>query len=283
MKNFLAGLLVGIIIGGSFIFLSESNEKVTQSSSNLSCAPSEVITQVKTVPSKCDDSTEQINTEKIEKAFLLFLASIGIKKDYADSIKTIVDDPEGYSPQIPNEEDAQAITQTETQFFYPRNEALKKFDIQVGFQELVDYEPSFRRNENYLLKDAAVYFAKAKTITSLTKIKRYNGVYSGKLYRLTGKHKGKVEDVEMNIEFWEKKKGEIDGKFTMTIARDGEIYSNMRGEGGNNDLYLNPQNPRELIIKAAPGMYFHFIDKNLKSANVYDEGEFIGVSTLKRL
>lgn len=283
MKTFVVGLIVGVVLGASFIHLKAPSEKENQVRSTVTCAPNEVATQTEKNSSTCDETVEKINTEKIEKAFLLFLASIGIKKDYAQSIKTIVDDPEGFSPETPIEENTETSVQNETQFFYPRNEALKKFDLQVGFQELVDYEPSFRKNENYLLKDAAVYFAKAKTITSLTKVKRYNGIYSGKLYRLTGKHKGKVEDIEMNIEFWEKKKGEIDGKFTMTIAREGEIYSNMRGEGGNNDLYINPQNPRELIIKAAPGMYFHFIDRNLKSANVYDEGEFIGVSTLKRL
>lgn len=281
MKQFVLGLIAGLLLSGSLILLTKTNH--VQNKEVVECITTPIKPQIETVNNKCNESETQISTEKIEKAFLLFLASIGIKKDYAESVKNIVDNPENYQPEIPNEDIVEPVSESQTQFYYPRNEALKKFDIQVGFRELIDYEPSFKRNENYLLKDAAVYFAKAKTITSLTKIKRYNGVYSGKLYRLTGKHKGKVEDVEMNIEFWEKRKGEIDGKFTMTIARDGENYSNMRGEGGNNDLYLNPQNPKELIIKAAPGMYFHFIDKNLKSANVYDEGEFIGVSTLKRL
>ncbi|PIQ54521.1 MAG: hypothetical protein COW01_10270 [Bdellovibrionales bacterium CG12_big_fil_rev_8_21_14_0_65_38_15] len=281
MKQFVLGLIAGLLLSGSLILLTKTNH--VQNKEIVECITTQVKPQIETVNKQCNESETQISTEKIEKAFLLFLASIGIKKDYAESVKNIVDNPENYQPEITNEDIVEPASESQTQFYYPRNEALKKFDIQVGFRELIDYEPSFKRNENYLLKDAAVYFAKAKTITSLTKIKRYNGVYSGKLYRLAGKHKGKVEDIEMNIEFWEKRKGEIDGKFTMTIARDGEIYSNMRGEGGNNDLYLNPQNTKELIIKAAPGMYFHFIDKNLKSANVYDEGEFIGVSTLKRL
>ncbi|PIP90480.1 MAG: hypothetical protein COV38_08115 [Bdellovibrionales bacterium CG11_big_fil_rev_8_21_14_0_20_38_13] len=281
MKQFVLGLIAGLLLSGSLILLTKTNH--VQNKEIVECITTQVKPQIETVNKQCNESETQISTEKIEKAFLLFLASIGIKKDYAESVKNIVDNPENYQPEITNEDIVEPASESQTQFYYPRNEALKKFDIQVGFRELIDYEPSFKRNENYLLKDAAVYFAKAKTITSLTKIKRYNGVYSGKLYRLAGKHKGKVEDIEMNIEFWEKRKGEIDGKFTMTIARDGEIYSNMRGEGGNNDLYLNPQNTKELIIKAAPGMYFHFIDKNLKSANAYDEGEFIGVSTLKRL
>lgn len=282
MKFFAVGLILGLVIGGSFTFLSDSSPQRVQDIDHCTAIKP---TQPEIIVQKdCTERTNEIDIQKIEKAFLLFLASIGIKKDYADSIKNLVQSPETFNPHLMNEQESKTDHDlVSTQFYYPKNEAIKKYNLQSTLRDLAYDEPQFRKNENFLLKDAAVYFAKSKTISSYREIKKYNGMYSGKFYRLTGKHKGKVEDVEMSIEFFEKDKDKIDGKFNMTIARDGVIYSNMRGDGGNNDLYLNPQNPEELIIKAAPGMYFQFLSKNFKNANVYDEGEFIGVSTLRKL
>ncbi len=283
MRKFLAGLLCGVVLGVVIVSVLRTNE------SRLAIAPStcderKIIVEEVVEKSTCEDVDNSLEVAKIEKAFLLFLASIGIKKDYAESIKSIVNNPEGFAPDNRLENKPQeSVAKAQTQFYYPRNQAIKKFDIQVSIDELEDYDPSLKNNLNYLLQDSAVYFAKSKTISGFKEVKKFNGLYTGKLYRLTGKHKGKIEDIEMSIEYWQKGKSEIDGNFTMTIARDSIIYSNSRGEGGNNQLYLNPQNPEQLIIKAAPGMYFHFINKDLTHANVYDEGEFIGVSTLKKL
>lgn len=276
MKNALIGFVLGALLtGGAFMWIPSEKPLITPV-----CQEQEKIIETKFVENECP----VVDDSKIEKAFLLFLASIGIKKDYSSDVKSLIKNPENFDPSFDEINDSSEIPQiSETQFFYPRDEALKTFNSGGVLQEMSDYNPSIKSTVNYLLKEPAVYFARSKTIQEMKVLRRLNGVYSGKLYRLTGKHKGKVEDVEMSIEYWHKNKNEIDGKFNMTIARDGVVYSNMRGEGGNNDLYLNPQKPNEIIIKAAPGMYFHFIDPKMQSANVYDEGVFIGVAKLQKL
>ena len=78
MKLFLTGLIAGLLIATSFSYLYESPEVMSKGSAE--CNSTEAVKE-KIVVQQCDESIEQINTEKIEKAFLLFLASIGIKKD----------------------------------------------------------------------------------------------------------------------------------------------------------------------------------------------------------
>lgn len=131
MKQFVLGLIAGLILSGSLILLTKTNH--VENKEVVECITTPIKPQIETVNNKCNESETQISTEKIEKAFLLFLASIGIKKDYAETVKNIVDNPENYQPEIPNEDIVEPVSESQTQFYYPRNEALKKFDIQVGF------------------------------------------------------------------------------------------------------------------------------------------------------
>lgn len=275
MKNILVGFIFGALVSaGAFMWIPNEKPQVT-----AICQEQEKIIERIVEEKNCPES---IDEGKIEKAFLLFLASIGIKKDYANDVKSLVNNPESFNPpeKVTSEVKEEMVVQTE--FFYPRDEALKTFNSGGVLREISDYYPKVRSTASYLLKDPAVYFSRSKEIDEIKKLRRINGVYIGKLYRLTGAHKGKIEDVEMNIEYWSKGKNEIDGKFTMTLARDGTIYSNMRGDGGNSHFYLNPRDPKELIIKAGPGMFFHFIQSGLENANVYYENSFIGVARLQK-
>lgn len=281
MKFFAVGLILGLVIGGSFTFLSDSKPKRVQDIDHCTAIKP---TQPEIIVQKdCTERTNEIDIQKIEKAFLLFLASIGIKKDYADSIQMIVKNPESFKQVELKEEDIAQVPTTSKVFRYGRDEAIKKYDLRESIRGLEDYDSDLSKNINFILKSPAVFFATSKIISSMKKLRRYNGQYIGKLYRLHGKYKGKVEDVEISIEYWRKGRNDIDGKFTSILTRDGVVYSESNGNGANNDLYLNPQNSNELIIKVKPGMYFHFLSQQLQRANVYDEGEFIGVSTLKKL
>lgn len=276
MKTFLLGIFIGALLTGGLSFWIKSDKPtVTQV-----CLEQEKIIQTKIVEKECPVVNETISEAKIEKAFMLFLASIGIKNNqkYSNDIKAIVKSPEDYEPEDLIESDS--VVPVVTEFYYDKTEAIKVLKSSEAYGEIIDYFPEVKKAASFMLKDPAVYFARSKLIDKIKKLKRINGVYTGKLYRMTGKQKGKVEEVEMSVDFWTKEKNKIDGKFSMTIARDGVVYSNSRGNGGNNDIYLNPNDLKQVIIKGAPGMYFHFQDMKLSMANVYDEGEFIGVSTL---
>tara|TARA_R110000868_G_scaffold86182_8_gene241738 strand:+ start:1732 stop:2574 length:843 start_codon:yes stop_codon:yes gene_type:complete len=279
MKQFLLGLIIGALCVGGFSFWIDKDESpiITEA-----CVPARV-EKVAAQP-VCPEREPEIQTDKIEKAFLLFLASIGIKnaQKYSEDINDVVTSPEEYQPEVVKDEEPKAAPVAEIAFFFNEEEAKKLILNNEFIRDRIEYEPGLKRTTTFLLRDPAVYFARSKLVTKYSKLKRLNGNFIGKLYRMNGKHKGKVEDIELGIDFWPKDDKKIDGKFTMKIARDGEVYSDSRGQGSNNDIYLNPNNPKQLIIKGAPGMYFHFEGMLVKYANVYDEGEFIGVSTFTR-
>tara|TARA_R110000868_G_scaffold30668_3_gene113193 strand:- start:6509 stop:7351 length:843 start_codon:yes stop_codon:yes gene_type:complete len=280
MKQFFLGLVIGaLIIGGLSFWIDEDASPVVTEI----CAPK--VIETKSAAPICPTSEQNVDTQKIEKAFLLFLASIGIKnaQKYGADINEVVNAPEEYQPELIKEEETKQLPSAEIAFFFNEEEAKKIILNNEYIRDRIDYEPGLKKTATYLLRDPAVYFARSKLITKYSKLKRLNGNFTGKLYRMTGKHKGKVEDIELSIDYWPKDDKKIDGKFTMKIAREGEVYSHARGEGSNNDIYLNPNNPKQLIIKGAPGMYFHFESMVVKYANVYDEGEFLGVSTFTRL
>ena len=280
MKQFFLGLMIGaLFIGGLSFWIDEDSSPVVTEI----CAPK--IIETKSAEPVCPTVQEDIDTQKIEKAFLLFLASIGIKnaQKYSDDINEVVNNPDDFKSRELQEDVAEAVAPTPIAFFFNEEEARKMILNNEYIRDRLDYEPGLKKTATYLLRDPAVYFARSKLITTYSKLKRLNGNFIGKLYRMSGKHKGKVEDIELSIDYWPKDSKKIDGKFTMKIARDGEVYSHARGEGSNNDIYLNPNNPKQLIIKGAPGMYFHFESMVVKYANVYDEGEFLGVSTFTRL
>lgn len=223
-----------------------------------------------------------LDDAKIEKAFLLFLASIGIKKDYSNDVKSLVSNPESYSSPMREEEVAEATPAGEIEIYYPKEIYAKVTAGNEAFRTATEYEPKLRSAAGFVLKDPALFVARSKLVDSIRRLRRLNGTYSGKFYRMKGRHSGAVEDVELRLNFWIKEKRQIDGTFNMTIARDGNIYSNARGEGSNNDIYINPSNDKQVIIKAAPGTYYHFQDMTLALANVYEEGQFIGVATLTK-
>lgn len=277
MKNAIIGFLIGALLtGGAFLFVPADKAVVTPI-----CQEQEKIIETKYVDTLKD--CPSLDEEKIEKAFLLFLASVGIRntQQYAATVNQLVANPSAYEPTpvMPTAEPTQSFE--ETQVFYDRSAAIKQLNASEMWREISDYDQGLKQLANSLLKDPAVYFARAKTIQDMKVLRRIKGTYVGKFYRMIGKNKGKVEDVEMTVDFWAKDK-KIDGSFNMTIARDGVVWSNMRGNGNNDNVYTNPLNPKQIIIKAAPGMYFQFEDEKLFQANVYDEGEFIGVSTLTR-
>jgi len=275
MKNALIGFIFGALLtGGAFLWIPSETPVVTPV-----CQEQEkIIETTKYVESSCPT----LDDSKIEKAFLLFLASIGIKKDYSSDVKSLVNNPESYSPPAREESVVEATPVAEIEIYYPRENFAKTFTANDTFRIATEYDPKLKKSADFVLKDPALYIARSKLIESMRVLRRLNGVYSGKFYRLKGDHIGAVENIELSLEYTFKNRKEIEGNFFMSMERDGNVYNRSRGNGGNNQLYLNPANSDQIIIRAAPETYFHFLDLNLALANVYEKGEYVGVATLTR-
>lgn len=278
MKLFFLGLLSGaLIMGASFFVIVDTKPESMPVCEQQEKIIEKIVTQTAECPvtPQADFSQQE---EKITQAFLYFLATLGIRENYRAQVEQIVAAPEKVPETV-----ATAQPVSEPQVFLNLKDAQKIYADNEFYRDIREMQPGLKRLEAQILSDPVIYFARAKTIEEVSQIRKINGQYVGKLYRIQGNHAGKVEDVELSIEYYRRKDKKPDGKFTMTIARDGKIYSNMRGEGGNNDIMKHPTSPEQIILRAAPGMYFHFIDERLMQANVYDNGKFIGTSSLQRI
>lgn len=269
--KFIATFVLGLIIGISIMKLT------TPSIQAPSCSEPKVITKTK-IETACYPVVEKVDKKKITDAFLLFLASIGYKDAFRAPIEKIVENPEGFKP--PKLEPNKLTTHRQEpkskkahDFFKNIREIFPSDEISMGEIQIAQHR---------LLDDPTIYHARSKYIEKPEEIIKVNGLYVGDFFRLAGAHKGKVEEVNLTINFIADDKGKIDGSFSMKLIRDDKLYSNARGEGGNGDIRTNPSDSKSIIIEASPTTFFHFFDANLTQANVYENGEFVGIARLRK-
>lgn len=267
----IATFVLGLIIGITIIKLT------TPSPQAPTCSEPKIITRTKLEAASCPE-VEKVDKKKITDAFFLFLASIGYKDSLRAPIEKIVENPESYRPLVLQPKKVtissdKPKSKKDLNFFKDIREIFASDEISMGELQIAQHRQ---------LDDPTIYHARSKYIEKPEEIIKVNGFYVGDFIRLAGAHKGKIEEVNLTINFVADDKGKIDGSFSMKLIRDDKLYSNARGEGGNGDIRTNPSDSKSIIVEASPTTFFHFFDSNLTQANVYENGEFVGIARLRK-
>lgn len=206
------------------------------------------------------------------KAFNLFLINLGLNldRDKQKLLKEILLDPVTYIEG----------NSSNTQVFIPRE---IDFTPTKWFDKYIKDEQADLKNisddklisdlQGFFLKDPVLYFARSTHIKTFSKIKHLSGDYKAELFRITGKNKGRIDQVSMFINFQIKGEASITGDFKLKISHDGNIYTNSSGSGGNGNIRINNNS---IIIEAGPGRFFHFKKGKINNANFYEEGKLTG-------
>jgi hypothetical protein len=178
----------------------------------------------------CDDQLKKAE-EYYGKAFVLFLANLGIRLSSQQKLQVdqLIADPNSYlsasdkkskkdSQVFIDNKSPQPIDMVETKTF-PKKEL-----------PYIEDEGLTKDTEKLVLKDPALTFARSNFIEDFRKIKKYNGLYTGKLYYIDGSKKGEVHNVDLNIDFKslskENNENSIEGRFKIKLSYNGHTYSN---------------------------------------------------------
>lgn len=222
-----------------------------------------------------------------EKAFNIFIVTLGLRlnTEQKEQVKNLLKDPKDFivnnvntngapsSPEVHYNEDPRVSEFANNNSF---TDYLKK---ENAFTEHIEDANLMKKSGAFMLKDPAVYKARAKFIRKFPKIKKFNGEYSGKLYIITGKKKGETHLIETQIDFSVKDEDKIDGSFVMKISHEGNVYSNSNGRGGNGDIRLKDSS---IIIESSPDTFFHFQNEELTIANFYRAGKLQGIARFEK-
>lgn len=230
---------------------------------------------------KGSGASELAGKEYYEKAFLLFLASIGarITEKEKSQLQQLVANPTKYVEANPYatkdgiEIDPGLNIKKEIPAEAPHASRAKELPKkQLELKNIQAQAQTFR------LKDPGLFYARSHFIQKWSpQIQAINGDFSGKLYRLD-KDPMEIEDVEIHVSFVVREDEKIDGEFQLLLSRNGEVYSNNRGSGGNGDIKIHPEDPSTIIIEASPNSFFHGKVHDLSLLNYYYDGKHVGVA-----
>ncbi len=222
------------------------------------------------------------NDELYSKVFILFLASVGIEmnNEIEQEVSKLVKSPKEYKP---NESlKVKVVSTTEdnpqsTEFIYNKgsNTDAPYRDFKDLFPDKVNSNMDIFEATNRILKDPENYISKSKYINKFREIERYNGVYTGELFITKGGKRGEISLVEMRFQFELQNENNINGNMSVTLAKDGVVYSNNSGKGGNKSLKVSP-NKRDIIIEVSPDAYFHFPRGKIRNGNFYENAKHVG-------
>jgi hypothetical protein len=283
MQKFILGLTVGVVLSGT-IFYYNLKTNLTPGERVVQQCPKKIVEQ-KQCPQApvCEDCQKG----KIEKAFLAFLVGLGIKntRNFEDKIQKIVHRPDEAEVISFGEDkkDPEVLYKNSKGMFVSGREALKLFRDDRMTEEEIRNE--YDENAGIVLNDPALYFARVKATQDPYILKKVSGLFKGNLTYIAGKKKGRVDDVEVDINFGGEPndKGELEGTIVFKMSHNGRVHSNMTGNGSNGDILTHPEDKTTIVVRAGPGYYFHFINTSFRKANFYSDNKLVGVARLKKL
>lgn len=283
MQKFILGLTVGVVLSGT-VFYYNLKTNLTSGERIIEKCPKQVVEQ-KQCPQapQCEDCQKG----QIEKAFIAFLAGLGIRnaKNFQGEIQKIVHNPT--QAEIisfgENKKDPEVQYKKTKQTFLDFDQAIKLFaDDDMTKSELED---KFSENAQFVLGDPALYFARSKATKDPYILKKVSGVFKGNLTYIAGKKKGRVDDIDIDINFGGEpnEKGELEGAIVFKMSYQGQVHSNMTGNGSNGDILTHPEDNTTIVVRAGPGYYFHFINTSFRKANFYNDNKLVGIARLRKL
>lgn len=229
--------------------------------------------------------------EYYEQAVALFIAAIGIKLTQKQSLEleSLSKNPRDYYPSQDLDQAILKDTVVDTphsdipgpnKALFFKNYHISK-ELKKEGAELSDFRDRELLNKSLhkVLKEPNIFYARSKDSEDIKLLKKFNGSFRGFVYHLRGEHKGTTDTISFYADFRVKSDKKIDGEFQLLLSRDGVTYNDSRGTGGNGNIRTLGD---EIIIKAGPERYFHFVDRSLTMANFYSAGQFVGVARLTR-
>lgn len=279
----LATFVSGFFIGREFSPQSPVQEKVKVAT--VLCPEVEA--------KSCPDQMAEAQ-ELYGNAFNMFLASVGVSltQKQKTALDGLVAAPKNFVPDetlkeepiTPQKSEApEILVETNDSLFAPTSEVaatLRKENVDTSN---LDDPFLFERAIKKLIKDPALFHARSTYNVPRQVIRRLNGLYQGELFNITGPNKGTIDNVNLSIDFVQKitgEKNEIEGNFSLILRRDGKPYSNSSGEGSNGNIRINGE---EIIIEAGPGNFLHLTSRQIRDANYYQNGQFVGIARLTKL
>lgn len=220
-----------------------------------------------------------------EQAFKLFLVTLGLKlsEDQEEELSELVESPENYLDKSTEAQDSGKdikVEQVAKDYdFTPVKafaELLKNNDM--VFDHIRD-QGMIKKLQRRVLKDPPLYYARSKYVKRIGPLKKILGDYRGKLFRIAGQNKGRIDDINLGMKFFLKDE-KIEGDFSLILSSDGNNYSSSRGNGGNGNVRIRRG---AIIIEAGPGSFLHFADKKFELANFYTNGELVGFVKLEKI
>ena len=212
------------------------------------------------------------------KAFNLFLASVGyqLTNVQQDKLESVINTPEKFIKEDQGSSASALITSNKSEILYEEN------IIDLSELRMQDNKKLTDSIEKFKLQDPNKFFYTSSFVSSAKRILSLNGQYNGQLYLVAGKDKGKVHDVELFIQYEKKSesKNKVLGNYQLKLIRDGEVYSDNKGRGGNRNIR---ENLNSLILDASPDSYIHFHSNQFEIGNYYDEGILVGVVKLRSI
>lgn len=286
MKVLLIGLataIAGLIIGMQFDHVPEHAINIVPTHAPTPCALPTCPTAVDT--SDLAQQSLQEAAEVYGKAFQLFLLSLGLNlnQEQQQSLQKLLDSPQDFL-ELP----ASARVNIDQQDKPVKDEQTLFVDFQKVLRELrlsaLDQESDFIiRGTKKILTDPGLFYLRAEYTNSMKAIGRLNGQYNGEIFHIAGAHKGKTDLLRLSVDYRQKspdENAELEGNYSLVLSRDGEVYSDSKGSGGNGRIRLNQD---QLIIEAGPNSFLHFTNHSLTEANFYIEHRFVGVAKLEKL
>jgi hypothetical protein len=216
-----------------------------------------------------------------EKAFSLFLATIGAKLTSSEKneFSKLMSDPKNYLAQNkrmgsnssgPIVDTGKEKRARPAMQFYGQQATITKKNLEVKDLQ--------KEAAKFVLKDSVLFHARAIPVKEWgPAIEKVNGSFTGKLYRFD-KNPMEIEDMELHVNFGLNEENKVDGEFQLIISKDGKIYSDKRGSGGNGAIRVNPKDPTSILIDASPNSFFHGKLNDLSVLNYYYDGKHIGVA-----
>jgi hypothetical protein len=222
------------------------------------------------------------------KAFLLFLSSIGMKLNVSQNtqLQQVLKNPKDYIEQTKVSTETHIEAEVPTVVVQDTQTVIDEQAAENNSQQVQDSEEKsnlLSRAKKFEIENPVNYLETSKAMGAKDQqLLKVNGQYKGKLYILSGKRKGEIHQIDLNIAYTLEAGKKPDGQYYLELSRDDGPYSTTSGSGGNEDIRLNPKDPRAIILNASPSSFFHFANAELRLANFYDGGKKMGVAVFKR-
>lgn len=283
LKGFGIAILAGVLFYLGYLVGVENSqvqvvEKVNFVKSDL---PEEkVIYKEKKVFVESDNSQEELKKaqELYSKAFNLFLANLGLrlKGKEALQLENVISDPETYIQENPEPESLAKVEVQDSSLYMSPIDFFKVIKKEYKDEAIYPELDLLKVAQSNILKDPAIYYAKSNLVKDLKTIKKYNGFYKGSLYILLGENKARVDDISLKISF----QNEKEGTFELVMSENGNVYSDSRGRGGNNDIRMNGDH---LVLDVGPDTFIEFPAREIETGNLYRQGKYLGVVKLQKI